>query len=67
MNQEYTKLDRFDGMNYTHWQDKLMFLLTTLKVSYVLDPDLEPILPSVENGSVELIAKRNKRKIRWFA
>ena len=40
MNQDLVKLDRFDGTNYTRWQDKMTFLLTALKVHYVLDPDL---------------------------
>jgi hypothetical protein len=47
MNQDFVKLDRFDGTNFTHWKDKLMFLLTTLKISYVLDSNL-PKLPEPE-------------------
>ena len=27
--------------NFIRWQDKIRFLLTTLKVSYILDPELE--------------------------
>ena len=62
MNQEFTKLDRFDGTNYTRWQDKIMFLLTTLKIAYVLDPDVEPIPAPANNDTAELIAKRKKRE-----
>lgn len=40
INQDFVKLDRFDGTNFTRWKDKLMFLLMTLKISYILDPDL---------------------------
>ena len=40
MNQDFMKLDRFDGTNYTRWKDKMMFFLTALKVAYVLDPNL---------------------------
>lgn len=36
MNQEYLKLDRF----FFGWKDKLMFLLTDLKISYILDSNL---------------------------
>ncbi|GJW12154.1 zinc finger, CCHC-type containing protein [Tanacetum coccineum] len=31
------KLDRMDGMNFTRWKEKMKFLLTALKVYYVLD------------------------------
>lgn len=43
MNQDFVKLDRFDGNNFSRWQDKLKFLLTVLKIAYVLDPNLQPI------------------------
>ncbi|GJR04813.1 zinc finger, CCHC-type containing protein, partial [Tanacetum coccineum] len=31
------KLDRMDGMNFTHWKEKMKFLLTAFKVYYVLE------------------------------
>nr|GEX30087.1 hypothetical protein [Tanacetum cinerariifolium] len=31
------KLVRMDGMNFTHWKDKMKFLLTAFKVYYVLE------------------------------
>ena len=43
MNQDFVKLDKFDGSNFIRWQDKMKFLLTTLKIFYVLDPNLQPI------------------------
>jgi hypothetical protein len=43
MNQDFVKLDKFDGSNFIHWQDKMNFLLTALKIFYVLDPNLQPI------------------------
>ncbi|KAK3030868.1 hypothetical protein RJ639_037325 [Escallonia herrerae] len=46
MNQDLVKLDRFDGNNYARWKDKIMFLLTALRISYTLDPELS--LPSEE-------------------
>ncbi|XP_020266922.1 uncharacterized protein LOC109842457 [Asparagus officinalis] len=43
MNQDMVKLDRFDRNNFSRWQDKMMFLLTALKISYILKPNLQPI------------------------
>jgi len=43
MNQEFVKLDRFDGQNYTRWADKVKFMLMVLKLYYILDPSLPPI------------------------
>ncbi|GJQ91919.1 hypothetical protein Tco_0003058 [Tanacetum coccineum] len=38
MNQEFVKLDKFDGCNYTRWADKMKFLLIVLNIFYVVDP-----------------------------
>ncbi|GJU69734.1 hypothetical protein Tco_1255993 [Tanacetum coccineum] len=43
MNQEFFKLEKFDGCNYTRWADKMRFLSIVLKIFYVLDPLLAPI------------------------
>ena len=43
MNQEFAKLDRFDGQNYTRWANKVKFMLAVLKLGYVLDPNLTQI------------------------
>ncbi|KAM0046470.1 hypothetical protein Hdeb2414_s0009g00316711 [Helianthus debilis subsp. tardiflorus] len=44
MNQEFVKLDKFDGQNYTRWANKVKFMLVVLNLYYILDPDL-PIIP----------------------
>ncbi|KAK2421509.1 hypothetical protein QL285_032131 [Trifolium repens] len=62
MNQDLVKLDRFDGTNYTRWQDKMTFLLTSMKVHYVLDPDLTPIPEPNENDSEEVKKERMQHK-----
>ncbi|XP_058755031.1 uncharacterized protein LOC131628179 [Vicia villosa] len=63
MNQDLVKLDHFDGTNYTRWQDKMTFLLTTLKIQYVLDHDLEEILEPI----VDDTDKRRERNEIWKA
>ncbi|XP_058741379.1 uncharacterized protein LOC131613751 [Vicia villosa] len=62
MNQDLVKLDRFDGTNYTIWQDKMTFLLTALKVHYVLDPDLTPIPEPTDDDSEEVKKECKKHK-----
>ncbi|KAL5537577.1 hypothetical protein UlMin_046084 [Ulmus minor] len=41
MNQDLVLVDRFDGSNFTRWQDKLCFLLTALEIIYILEPTNE--------------------------
>ena len=62
MNQDLVRLDRFDGTNFTCWQDKLKFLLTTLKIVYVLDLELETIPEPSDNDSEERKVERKKRQ-----
>ena len=62
MNHDFVRLDRFDGTNFTRWKDKLIFLLTALKIFYVLDPNLPPIPPPQDGDSTELKAQRQKRQ-----
>lgn len=38
-NHDLVKLDNFDGTNFAYWQEKIIFLLTSLKVFYVLNSD----------------------------
>ena len=62
INQDLVRLDRFDGTNFTRWQDKMKFLLTTLKIFYVLDPELEAIPEPSDNDSEERRVERKKRQ-----
>ena len=54
----FVKLDRFDGANFRRWQKKLQFLLTNLKVVYVLTT------PKPEEIDDETIAAQRER-IKW--
>ena len=62
MNQDFVRLDRFNGANFTRWKDKLKFMLIAAKVFYILDPDLPPIAPPNDDDSDEQIAKGRKEK-----
>ena len=62
MNQDLVNLDRFDDTNFTQWQDKLKFLLTALKIFYVLDPELAPISEPTDEDIDERRAERKKRQ-----
>lgn len=37
MTSDFVKLEKFDGGNFIRWQKKMKFLLTNLKVAYVLN------------------------------
>ncbi|PKI41483.1 hypothetical protein CRG98_038130 [Punica granatum] len=57
MNQEFVKLDRFDGTNFNRWKDKMLFLLTVLNVAYIRDPNLQPVEDPTPDATPEEIAK----------
>ncbi|KAL5583306.1 hypothetical protein UlMin_015748 [Ulmus minor] len=61
MNQDLVRLDRFDGSNFSCWQDKLRFLLTSLKIINILDPDLPP-LPEPTNEDTEKVKATRKQR-----
>ena len=61
MNQDLVKLDRFDGTNFTRWQDKLKFL-TTLKIFSILDPKLKPLPEPSDKDTDERRAERKKQQ-----
>ena len=62
LNHELVKLDRFDGTNFSQWKDKMKFLLTALKLFYVLDSNLMPFPPTSDEDTDEIKAQRKKRE-----
>ncbi|GJS61647.1 hypothetical protein Tco_0656431 [Tanacetum coccineum] len=50
MTAKFGKLDKFEGNDFKRWQKKMHFLLTTLKVVYVLST---PMPEFVEDEPVE--------------
>nr|GEV91657.1 zinc finger, CCHC-type [Tanacetum cinerariifolium] len=52
MTTNFRKLDKFEGHDFRRWQKKMHFLLTTLKVVYVLTT---PMPELVEDATVEAI------------
>ena len=60
LNHELMKLDRFDGTNFSRWKEKMKFLLTALKLFYVLDPNLMPFPLASDEDTDEIKAQRKK-------
>lgn len=58
MTSDFVKLEKFDGGNFIRWQKKMQFLLTTLKVSYVLNT------PRPMDNDNETIAETRER-LKW--
>ncbi|GKA30994.1 hypothetical protein Tco_0717299 [Tanacetum coccineum] len=54
----FGKLDKFERYDFTRWQKKMHFLLTTLKVVYILTTPMSEFL---EDDTVEAI----KQKAKW--
>ncbi|XP_030945253.1 uncharacterized protein LOC115969778 [Quercus lobata] len=61
LNHELEKLDCFDGTNFSRWKDKMKFLLTALKLFYVLDPNLMSFPTMSDEDTNEIKAQRKKR------
>ncbi|KAJ0805403.1 putative RNA-directed DNA polymerase [Helianthus annuus] len=57
MTSKANKLEKFEGVDFRRWQKKTHFLLTSLKVVYVLTT---PIPVIQEEGNLEQIRKRSK-------
>ncbi|CAH9147657.1 unnamed protein product [Cuscuta epithymum] len=59
INTNFQKLEKFEGVEFRRWQKKMHFLLTTLKVVYVLSTLRPP--EDDENEALET----SRRRIKW--
>ncbi|CAH9121662.1 unnamed protein product, partial [Cuscuta epithymum] len=57
MTSKFNKLDKFQGNDFRRWQKKMHFLLTTLKVVYVLSTPMPEVM---EDETLEQTRRRNK-------
>nr|GEY54406.1 zinc finger, CCHC-type [Tanacetum cinerariifolium] len=57
MTTNFGKLDKFEGHDFRRWQKKMHFLLTTLKVVYVLTTSMPELLEDVTVEAIRIRAK----------
>ncbi|GKF60998.1 hypothetical protein Tco_0177784, partial [Tanacetum coccineum] len=57
MASNFSKLDKFKGVDFRRWQKKMHFLLSGMSVVYVLTT---PIPEDGENATTDQIKRRNK-------
>ncbi|GKE40322.1 hypothetical protein Tco_1463727 [Tanacetum coccineum] len=57
MASNFSKLDKFEGVDFRRWKKKMYFLHSSISVVYVLTT---PIPEDAENATMEQIRKRNK-------
>ena len=62
LNHELVKVDHYDGINFSRWTDKMKFLLTALKLFYVLDPNLMAFPIASDEDTNEIKVQRKKRE-----
>nr|KAJ0207161.1 hypothetical protein LSAT_V11C500238120 [Lactuca sativa] len=60
MTSKFEKLNKFEGQDFRRWQKKMKFLLTTLKVVYVLSTPMAALPESVEDEPLEAKRRRSK-------
>nr|KAJ0200496.1 hypothetical protein LSAT_V11C600308410 [Lactuca sativa] len=60
MTSKFEKLNKFEGQDFHRWQKKMKFLLTTLKVVYVLSTPMLVLPESVEDEPLEATRRRSK-------
>ena len=61
LNQDFIKLDRFNGTNFNHWKDN-MFLLIALNATYFLNHKLEAFFETAQDATPKERQKVTKLK-----
>ncbi|XP_023769569.1 uncharacterized protein LOC111918136 [Lactuca sativa] len=61
MTMKFTKMEKFEGIDFRHYNKKMHFILTTMKAVYVLTT---PRPTKVEEGVVETIGEIRRRQ-KW--
>ncbi|GKD37339.1 zinc finger, CCHC-type containing protein [Tanacetum coccineum] len=57
MTMNFGKLDNFEGHDFRRWQKRMHFLLTTLKVVYVLTTPMPELLEDATVGAIRIRTK----------
>ncbi|GJY38717.1 hypothetical protein Tco_0425081 [Tanacetum coccineum] len=55
----FSKLDKFKGMDFRRWQKKMHFLLSSMSVVYVL------ITPIPEDGGDDATVEQIRKRVKW--
>ena len=58
MTSKFIKLEKFQGVDFRRWEKKMHFLLTTLKVVYVLNTPMQEIM-------VDEPLEITRRRCKW--
>ncbi|GJU37925.1 zinc finger, CCHC-type containing protein [Tanacetum coccineum] len=59
MASNFSKLDKFEGVNFKRWQKKMHFLLSSISVVYVLTT------PILEDGGDDATVEQLRKRAKW--
>ena len=59
MTANFSKLDKFEGIDFRRWQKKMHFFLTSMSVVYVLST------PCPEDGGDDATVEKIRRRSKW--
>nr|GEU63033.1 zinc finger, CCHC-type [Tanacetum cinerariifolium] len=62
MTTNFRKLDKFEGHDFRRWQKKMHFLLTTLKVVYVLTTLVKEYQERTKSDQNRTKSRKNKKR-----